>query len=233
MNYIKGKKIICVIPAFNEETNIGRTINDVKKYVDQVVVVDDGSSDNTFKKAKAEQVIVIRHCLNRGQGAALQTGNVYALKQEAQIIIHFDADGQFIGQEINDLTKPILEGKAEAVIGSRFLGKKSGMPWIKERIIMPIGRLVNKILLNVSLTDPQGGFRALSRKAVSMIEIENDGAAHCSEILYKLTKLGISVMEVPVTVKYNSFGQTIIGGKGRGTGGVRIVIDLIIAKLIR
>ncbi|MCD4761600.1 hypothetical protein K8R32_01435, partial [bacterium] len=105
--------------------------------------------------------------------------------------------------------------------------------WIKEWIIMPIGRLVNKILLNVTLTDPQGGFRALSRKAVSMIDIENDGAAHCSEILYKLTKQDISVLEVPITVKYDSFGQAIMGGKGRGTGGMRIVVDLIIAKLIR
>ena len=158
-------KIIVVTPAYNEEKTIVEVINKVKPLVDEIVIVDDGSSDQTVQLAEQQGVTVLRHLINRGQGAALQTGNQYALKNNADIIVHFDADGQFLAEEIKDIVQPLEQGEAEVVFGSRFLEKKSEIPWFKEKIILPIGRIVNKFFVGKSLTDSQNGFRALSRKA--------------------------------------------------------------------
>jgi len=226
------KKIFCVVPAFNEEKNISRVIKIVKPLVDQVVVVDDCSRDKTYALAAAEGVVVLRHIINRGQGAALQTGNDYAIKMGADIIVHFDADGQFSADEIGDLVNPIVNGEFDVVFGSRFLGKKSDMPWMKEKFIMPIARLVNAILLDVRITDPQAGFRALSRKAAMSFRIMNDGHAHCSEIMHKTIKNRLKFREVPITVTYHHFGQTVFSGKGRRSGGLTIIKDLLLAKFI-
>lgn len=225
-------KTVIVIPAYNEEKNIGEVVKKTKPLVDEIVVVDDGSSDQTFKAAREQGVVVLKHLINRGQGAALETGNQYALKQKADIIVHFDADGQFLAEEIKDIIRPIEKGEAEVVFGSRFLGKKSEIPWFKEKIIIPLAGLVNKLLINVSLSDPQSGFRALSKKAAGKIRIENDGMAHCSEILYKVFKNNFKVKEVPITVVYRGFGQGLLAGKGRGSGGFKIIRDLLLAKLM-
>lgn len=225
-------KTIIVIPAYNEEKKINEVIKKVKPLVEEVIIVDDGSSDQTVRVAQEQGVIVLKHLINRGQGAALETGNQYALKQKADIVVHFDADGQFSAEEIKDIIRPIERGEAEVVFGSRFLGKKSEIPWFKEKIIIPLAGLVNKLLLNVSLSDPQSGFRALSKKAVEKIRIENDGMAHCSEILYKVFKNNFKVKEVPITVIYRGFGQGILSGRGRGSGGLKVIRDLLLAKLM-
>jgi len=218
-------KVIVVIPAYNEEKTIVELINKVKPLVDEIIVVDDGSKDQTAHLAEKQKVIVLRHLINRGQGAALQTGNQYALKRGGEIIVHFDADGQFLAEEIKDIVQPLKKGEADVVFGSRFLEKKSEIPWLKKQIIIPLAHLVNKLMIGFSLTDPQSGFRALSRKAVEIIQIENDGMAHCSEILYKVFKNNFKIKEVPITVIYHNFGQ-------RFGGGIKIIKDLFLAKLM-
>lgn len=218
-------KIIVVIPAYNEEKTIVEVINKVRPLVDEIVIVDDGSSDQTVQLAEQQGVTVLRHLINRGQGAALQTGNQYALKKGGEIIVHFDADGQFLAEEIKDIVQPLEQGEAEVVFGSRFLEKKSKIPWFKKQIIIPLAHLANKLIIGFSLTDPQSGFRALSRKATEMIQIENDGMAHCSEILYKVFKNNFKIKEVPITVIYHDFGQ-------RFGGGIKIIKDLFLAKLM-
>lgn len=225
-------KIFCIVPAFNEGENITKTIKEVKKYVSNVVVVDDCSSDDTYNKAKTSGVFVLRHMINRGQGAALQTGNEFAMQKGAEVVIHFDADGQFLASEIEDILTPIKNGEADIVFGSRFLGKESNMPFFKKQIIMRLGRLVNKIFLGLNFTDPQNGFRAMNKKALKKIKIKNDGSAHCSEILTKAVRNNLRLKEVPVFVHYHDFGQGIFSGKGRGMGGIRIIKDLILGKLI-
>jgi polyprenyl-phospho-N-acetylgalactosaminyl synthase len=225
-------KIFCIIPAFNEEKNIAKTINDARKYVSEIVVVDDCSTDRTLAIARGENVTVLHHLINRGQGAALQTGNDYALLCNADIVVHFDADGQFLTSEINDIVAPIVNDGYDIVFGSRFLEKKSNMPFFKKYFIMRAGRLVNKIFFGLNLTDPQNGFRAMNRKALCKIKIDYDGSAHCSEILAKTVENGLKLKEVAVTVRYSDFGQGFFSGKGRGMGGIRIVKDLIMGKLI-
>ncbi len=227
------KKIYCIIPAFNEADKISLVINEVKKVVDKVVVVDDFSSDDTFSVASKLGVIVLQHIVNRGQGAALQTGNDFALKDGADIVAHFDADGQFDPRDLKTAIREIDDNDLDAVLGSRFLGTKINMPSLKKNILFPIARLVNRWFFAIKLTDPQSGFRVLTRKVLLETEIENDGSAHCSEILYKLFKNKYKIKEIPITVTYNEFGQSFFGGKGRGKGGLRIVKDLFFHRIIR
>ncbi len=216
-------KTSCVIPAYNEAANIGRVLEKVIPLVDEVIVVDDFSKDETSVIAQQYPVVVIRHPINRGQGAALQTGNEYALNNGADIVVHFDADDQFEAVEIKDIIAPILAGEAEAVFGSRFLGS-ANFPFLKRRVIMPLARGINR-LFGIKTSDPQSGFRALSCKAWQQINIENRGMAHCSEILYKTVKTGLPLKEVPIHVTYHQFGQSL-------GGGFKIIKDLLIHKFI-
>jgi glycosyltransferase involved in cell wall biosynthesis len=226
--------IFCVIPAFNEEASIEKVVINVKKIIDNVVVVDDGSSDMTAEIAKKNGAFVLRHFINRGQGAALQTGNEYCLKNGAAIIVHFDADDQFLYTDIKEVIKPLLSGACDIVFGSRFLDKSlnNNIPFLKRAIIFPLARLVNKIFVGIALSDPQNGFRAMTSEAAKKIDIRNDGMAHNSEIQYKAFRYNLSVGEVPVTVKYNKFGQSLFGGRGRASGGIRIVIDLLLSRIM-
>lgn len=219
-------KVFCVIPAYNEEENIEQVVRDVAAAVDRTVVVDDCSTDDTARLAEQAGATVLRHLVNRFQGAALQTGNDYALQNGADIIVHFDADGQFLSREIRDLVEPIERGECDMVFGSRFLEKKSELPFLKERIIMPIARTVNYLFFGIDFTDPQSGFRAMSRQAAEIIRIEQDGMSHCSEILHKAFANKLRIKEVPITVIYEEFGQ------GFG-GGFKIIKEFILSKLIR
>ncbi len=213
----------CIIPAWNEEKYILKVIGKVQSLVDILIVVDDCSEDKTYQLASTTNATVLRHPINRGQGAALQTGSDYALKLGADIIVHFDADDQFDANEIKDVIKPILDKEADVVFGSRFLEKSSNLPAVKKHLILPLGRLVNR-LFGVKTSDPQSGFRAYSKEVAKSFRIENNGMAHCSEILIKLSQGPWRIKEVPITVTYHEYGQKF-------SGGIRIIKDLIIQKI--
>ncbi len=218
-------KIFCVIPAFNEEKNIAKTAVGVLNYVDHLIIVDDCSKDKTInevEKIKNEKTTLLKHPINLGQGAALQTGNEYALKKGADIIVHFDADGQFLAEEIKKLTKLILEDDCDIVFGSRFLDIKSDIPKFKKNVIMPIAKIFNRIFFQIKTSDPQSGFRAMKAEIAEKIKIENDRMAHCTEILAKAHKF--KIREVSITVIYEEFGQKF-------SGGLRIIKDLIFKKI--
>jgi len=219
-------KIICVIPAWNEAKNIAKVVSGVRPYVDETVVVDDCSGDETAALASAAGAIVLRHPINRGQGAALQTGNDYALDHGAEIIIHFDADDQFLAREIRDMIKPIEEGRADIVFGSRFLGKSANFPFTKKYLIYPLAHLFTRLFLGVKLSDPQNGFRALNRRAAEIIRIANREMAHNSEIQIKAFQNKLRIAEVPITVVYHEFGQKL-------SGGFKVAKDLLINKIIK
>ncbi|MDO9399804.1 MAG: glycosyltransferase family 2 protein [bacterium] len=220
-------KIICVIPAYNEVNNIVAVINSVKPLVDEVVIVDDCSSDNTYLLTKQQNITVLKHIINCGQGASLKTGTKYAIRENADIIVHFDADGQFLASDIKTIIEPLINNQADIVFGSRFINKQDNiaMPAMKRCLLMPLARAVNKLFFNINLTDPQSGFRAMTKSAAKKINWQQDRMAHCSEILHQVVKQNLKIKEVPIKVIYNNFGQ-------RFSGGIRILVDLFLAKLI-
>lgn len=219
-------KVFCIIPAYNEENSIIGVMDAVKPLVSELVVVDDCSADKTFKLARAGGATVLRHILNRGQGAALKTGTEYALRKGADTVVHFDADGQFLAEEIKDVISPITNGEAEIVFGSRFLSKKSEIPFFKRKVIMPLAKLVNRIFLNINMTDPQSGFRAMSAQAARRLDWRQDRMAHCSEILAEAAASGLKIKEVPITVIYRGFGQRL-------GSGIKILKELLMGALIK
>lgn len=219
--------IFVIVPAYNEEERIGRVVRGLFEHgFEQVVVVDDGSADNTASEAVRFGATVIRHALNRGQGAALQTGNEFALKNGAKFLVHFDGDGQFNPADIMPAIHAMEEKKADAMLGSRFLDSRSRMPWTKKYIVLPISRFINRIMTGMRLTDAHNGFRVLSRKAAQNLYISQDGMAHNSEIVQQLRKGNYIIAEHPVEVLYYEYGQGI-------DGGMRIVGDIIKAKLLK
>ncbi|MFA6551837.1 MAG: glycosyltransferase family 2 protein [Patescibacteria group bacterium] len=215
--------IFIIIPAYNEAASIARVI----RYVSaadkswRIVVVDDCSTDDTVKLARTAGAVVLTHIINRGQGAALKTGTEYAIIKGADIIVHFDADGQFIANEIKNIITPIIDNKADIVFGSRFLTQKSNVPWFKKYVILALARLINKIFLGVNLSDPQAGFRAMARSAAKKLNWRQDRMAHCSEIMHLASKNKLRAQEVPITIIYHDFGQ-------RFSGGVRILKEFFL-----
>jgi len=219
--------VLVVIPALNEAERIGRVIRGLFQHGwANVVVVDDGSTDETAVLAREAGAKVIVHPFNLGQGAALQTGNDWALTQGAEMIVHFDADGQFNPADISGGVEKIKKDGFEVVFGSRFLDERSKIPWLKKWVILPVARFVNWILTGVKLSDVHNGFRILSRQAAKKINITQNEMAHPSEIMTIVREQGFKYAEHPVEVIYLEFGQ--------GIGwGVKIVKDFIFGKFLR
>lgn len=220
-------KIFVVIAAYNEEKMIEKVVLGVKKYGHEVVVVNDGSRDNTKKIAKTAGAFVLNHEINRGQGAALQTGITYSLANGADMIITFDADDQFLPEEINEIIKPLLLDKVDIVLGSRFLNNTHDAP-AKKAAVLKIATWVTNLYTGLKLTDIHNGFRAISAKAARELIITQDGMAHASEILEQIKKHNWRYCEVPVTVKYSEYSMN----KGQKlSNSLNIVKDLLISRL--
>lgn len=199
-------KVVAVIPAFREENRIAKTVQSVLSHVQHVVVVDDGSEDATAQNVPLESghVTVIRHRVNRGQGASLKTGTDAAVQLGADVIVHVDADGQHDSSFIPSVITPIQEGSVDVVFGSRFLGESVGMP-LARRILLNGARTFNALVVGIPrrVTDPQSGFRAMTASAAKKISFRQDRFAHCSEILRLVTRSDLRWKEVPVRVHYS------------------------------
>lgn len=223
--------IFIVIPAYNEELSVGKVVSEIARVYPEfkIIVVDDGSSDLTGKVAREAGAMVLRHMVNRGQGAALKTGTDYALAKGADIIVHFDADGQFDTQDIRAMTEPILSGEYDAVLGSRFLSKESNIPFLR-KIVLLAGKFFNKVFLGVKSSDPQIGLRALSKKAAESIAISHDDMAHCSEILEQLYKSNLKIREIPVVINYTEYSRK----RGQSSlNAFAIAFKLILNKIFK
>ena len=220
------EKTLIIIPAFNEEKNLGRVISGLFEHgYNNILVVDDGSRDLTAEIARRGGVIVLRHAFNRGQGAALESGNEFARQNGFEIAVHFDADGQFNPEDIKGALKKITDGETEVVLGSRFLDNRSKIPFFKKYFILPLARLVNYIFTGVWLSDAHNGFRILGPRALKEIKIVQDGMAHATEIIVQIKKHDLKFKEYPVEVKYYKFGQNF-------GAGFKIIKDLIMGKII-
>ncbi len=224
-------RLFIVIPAYNEEETIERAIEGVRKTVPSagIIVVDDGSKDNTYDIALNEKVTVCRHLINRGLGAALATGITCALEEGADVVVTFDADLQHDPQDIRRLIEPIEKGTADAVIGSRFLSKKdiANMPLVK-RIGNSFLTLFTNTLGHVSISDSQSGLRAFNRKAAERLIIICDRYEVSSEIIMILGRNKFRVTEIAMKAIYDERsikkGTTIMSG-------IQITIGLLMKKL--
>jgi len=221
----KKKSIFIVVPAYNEEKRLASVIKDLQKYHYSIIVIDDASSDKTWSILSNFDIFKLRHKINRGQGATLQTGTHFALKSGAEIIVHFDGDGQFLTSEIEKSIEPILNSNFDIVLGSRFL-KENKIPFLKRYFILPVSKIINYFLTGLKLTDAHCGFRAMSRQAAQKINITQDGMSHNTEIVAQIKKLKLKYKEVPITVIYHEFGQPI-------SGGFKILKELFLGKLIK
>lgn len=223
-----GNSIFVVIPAYNEEKTIGGVIRCLKKEgYRNIIVVDDGSSDNTCNAAKKEKVFVYKHGINRGLGGALGTGLRAALEKNADIIVTFDADGQHNPKEIKKLVQPIIDDKADFVVGSRLLNPE-GMPLIRR-----IGNwglnVITLILFGVWTTDSQSGFRAMSREAAESIEIKTNRMEVSSELLAEIKKNNLRLVEVPVKAIYTKYSLK----KGQSSlNAFKILSKLILRRIM-
>lgn len=223
-------RVFIVMGAYNEGQKIISVINDLEKSgYKEIVVVDDGSSDNTHELLKKKKVAVLRHLINRGQGAALKTGIEYALGKNAEIIVTFDADGQFLVKDINSVIRPVVEGEADIALGSRFLGKAINIPFLK-KIVLKLGVYVVFLLYGIKVTDSQCGFRAMTRSAAAAIEISSDRMEHAADFFSEIMKNKLKYTEVPVTVIYSKYSLT----KGQDwTNSISLGLKMLFKKLMR
>ena len=201
-------KIIVGIPAFNEEKNIASIITKLNKIADSVVVCDDGSTDLTSDIAKKMGAIMINHEKNLGYGGAIRSIFLKAKEIDGDILVTFDADGQHSIEDIKNVIEPIINQKADLVIGSRFLDEnEKEVPQYRKVGIKVITKITNASI-NEQLTDSQSGFRAYSKKVVNELNPTELGMGISTEILIKASSKNFKILEVPIKILYSGDTST-------------------------
>lgn len=199
-------KITIALPAYNEASVLLEVMTEINSAgYSHIVVVDDGSRDHTFEVAKKAGVTALRHRLNRGKGAATKTAIEAAKLLGADIIVTMDSDGQHNPNDIAKLIEPILQGKADVVLGTRLLDPR-GMPWHKI-LANKIGNMLTWCLYGLWVTDSQSGFRAYSRKAASLINTKSDRYDYESEVIREIRFHNLSFLEIPIEVRYTAYSM--------------------------
>lgn len=219
-------KTVAIIPAFNEATTVRSVIQSVRPFVDAIIVVDDGSSDATGSIARDEGVVLTRHILNCGLGAALSTGLAMARSLGADAAVTIDADGQLFAEDIKAVLKPLTDNHADVVIGSRFLSTENTIPFIR-RCYNRIGNLITWALFGVWTSDSQSGIRAFNRAALESITIRCSRMEVSSEFFDEIKKKNMRWDEVPIRVQYTAYSLS----KGQSfSHGVRTVLRLALRR---
>lgn len=220
---------VCVIvPAYNESAVIAGVVAQLVSRFPRVLVVDDGSTDQTARLAGEAGATVVRHAINLGQGAALQTGFDYALRRpEIQHVITFDADGQHRVDDAARLLTTSRDDDYDVVLGSRTLGGVVNQPW-QRALLLRAAVAFSKRTSGLPLTDTHNGLRVLTRDALTSISLRQCGMAYASELEQAIARAGLRWCEVPVEILYTDYSCA----KGqRGLNLVNIVFDLVNARI--
>lgn len=223
--------IIAGIPAFNEDKTIASVVLKAQKYADKIVVCDDGSTDLTREIAERLGADVVTHEHNMGYGAAIQSLFKRAKELNADVLVTLDGDGQHDPAEISNLVKPILDGVADVVVGSRFVDERlaRAMPWYRRAGVKFITRLANGNSGLGSITDAQSGFRAYSHKSLAKLAMFEDGMGVTTEILINARKQGLRICEVTSSCSYDTKMKTSTHHPVRhGLNVVASIVKLIV-----
>ena len=196
-------KIIAVLPAYNEEVAIGSVILHARKYVDHIIVIDDGSTDRTSEVARLAGAQVIRHDKNKGKGAALKTGFLEAPKNGTEVLVTMDTDGQHDPSDIPKLIAPIMAKEADMVNGSRYINKNGRNTPFYRRIGQNILDKVTNFNTGLYITDTQSGFRAFARHTLPAFKFRSNGLAIESEMLMDAVNAGLKIKEIEIGVRYD------------------------------
>jgi len=218
-----------VVPAYNEGRVIGDVITGLASAFPNIVVVNDGSSDETAEILRGLPAVVVKHQINLGQGASLQTGITLALERGANYIVTFDADGQHRAEDALSALRLLAEGQCDVVCGSRFLGTTSNVPRMRKIILKTVVGLAN-LTAGTKMTDAHNGLRALSRRAASCLDLHQSGMAHASEIMSQLRNHKMNIREVPVQINYTQYSLA----KGQSSlNSINILVDLVIGRFMK
>ena len=194
-------KITVGLPAYNEEKNIAKIIVQLKKVADQIIVCDDGSTDLTSRIAESLGTIVIKHPKNLGYGSAIRSIFLKAREINSEILVTIDSDGQHKIEDVEKVVKPVVYGRADISIGSRFLDKDDNAPKYRKLGINIITKVTNSSL-SEKITDSQSGFRAYNSKVLQALTPSDSGMGISTEILIKSSNLGFKIAEVPTEIQY-------------------------------
>jgi glycosyltransferase involved in cell wall biosynthesis len=216
-----------IVPSYDEGRRIGRVLDELLLVVRHVAVVDDGSSDETAREVMKRPVWLLRHQVNLGQGAALQTGLTFALSRGASHVVTFDADGQHCVADIPTLIRALSEHDADFALGSRFLGDAEGIPWSR-RAVLRLGTVLTRLLSGVWLSDTHNGIRAMTRRGAERIRITFNRMEHASELIDQIVRSRRGYVEVPVRIRYTS--DTLIKGQ-KTTAAIGVGLRLILGKI--
>jgi glycosyltransferase involved in cell wall biosynthesis len=218
-----------IVPAYNEGTVIRTTVEELQQSFSNIVVVNDGSSDNTLEILRELGVPTITHLINIGQGAALQTGITHALRMGAAAIVSFDADGQHRVSDVIGMLAELDKHECDVVLGSRFLGNAEGISALR-RLLLKAAVIFSNITTRIKLTDAHNGLRVMNRRAAACLDITQFGMAHATEIIQQFHDAGMTIREYPVTVRYTDYSRA----KGQQSlNAINVLLDLLIGRFFK
>lgn len=220
-----------IVPAFNEAGVIGDVVSELRSVFDHVVCVDDGSADGSGEAARQAGAHLVRHPINLGQGAAIQTGVEYARKQPgAEVFATFDADGQHRVKDVVAMIDRLCAGDVDVVIGTRFGGKAANRPPFVKRVVLQTAARLSRRGRRLGLTDTNNGLRVFNKTVADGMNITMSGMSHATEIVMMIAENHWRVAEVPVEVLYTDYSKS----KGQPLlNGVNIIFDGFLRGRIR
>lgn len=220
---------VCVIvPMYNEASTVASVVTALRESFSRIVCVDDGSTDGSQEIARAAGATVLRHAVNQGQGAALQTGFDYVLRlTDAAYAVTFDADGQHVVSDAVRMVETARETRSDVILASRFAGTSTAMPTAR-RLVLKAGIRFTQWTAKLDVTDTHNGLRVLNRNALTRIRLTMPRMAYASEFLSAIVPAGLTYVEVPTTVNYTDYSR----GKGQSNiNAVNILFDLAVRRM--
>jgi len=228
------KTLILILPAFNEGPVIKKVLIELKSKVKnlpvktKIIVINDGSTDSTAREVKKAKVALLTHRLNRGLGASISTGLQYAKLNQADFAITMDSDGQHDPDDIKSILNPLLNNKADIVVGSRMLEANNPMPGLK-KILNLFSNLFTKLLFGIYSTDSLSGFRGFSKIALNKIELKTERMEVSNELFLQIKKHHLKYTEVPIKVIYTDYSIK----KGQKSSNAFAIIFKLLLRLFR